>query len=791
MKTRKNTIKKQDKHVYTKKKTNKKKINKKKTNKNLINKKTIRIITIQYDDYKNDLNVYIDIFTKMGYKIDFHLMNRDERIKIKYEPNPYYDINLFINSIIPINDYNNKTNFAFFKNIFPARVNMFAPNINSFRQFRQIEYIDIVLCNNKLCHNFINTIKKENKYKFKSFYTNFTTIIPKSLLSIETHRSKSKDSKSNKKYPFIFVHLAENQKFQNTSYIIHCWLKYNHIFKAIIIDENIDRETQVSPELHISCSGISFTTLLLEIKAIYKYDLLTKYKFIKDDKFNILKYNNLYLYLDIKQNNSKYTNYTNPYKKLIDKANVFIYPNKTTKYPHNINTARYFNKFVITMNSQPMNELFGSNTKNCYLLKNENNYKNKQYKETKFVFTEMIPNIEELRDAILWCIKKGSGAINNSGSRKLFDNDKKYFENSMKMIIDKLKIGLDTKSNTLNTLNTLNTIIEQPSYKSYPESENDNHCKYLNVRGILKSCNIHSLFPVSSIGDLIGYDFDLLNIGNSPNNSSNNIYSIYVCNTAIPNFAKKLKEYSKKIHYKFILVSGDSDDTCPDDLFEDKIDFKNFIENDKIIHWYSQNCILKTHPKLTQLPIGLAFIILYDENIKEEAAKIISPIKQELFLIQTHKDALPFWKRERKCYINFNSIFNYSRSKYGYDRYEALHKIPNNIVFSEKNIVSKEITFVNQSKYAFVVSPFGNGLDTHRTWEALVLGCIPIVKTSPLDSLYTNLPVLIISDWNNINAELLENTINDFKEKHEKGKFNYDKLLLKYWVDKINEHKKM
>ena len=182
---------------------------------------------------------------------------------------------------------------------------------------------------------------------------------------------------------------------------------------------------------------------------------------------------------------------------------------------------------------------------------------------------------------------------------------------------------------------------------------------------------------------------------------------------------------------------------------------------------------------------------LYDENIKEEAAKIISPVKQESFFIQTHKDALPFWKRECKCYINFNSIFNYSRSKYGYDRYEALHKIPNNIVFSEKNIVSKEITFVNQSKYAFVISPFGNGLDTHRTWEALVLGCIPIVKTSPLDSLYTNLPVLIISDWNIINNELLENTINDFKEKHEKGKFNYDKLLLKYWVNKINGHKKM
>jgi len=47
-----------------------------------------------------------------------------------------------------------------------------------------------------------------------------------------------------------------------------------------------------------------------------------------------------------------------------------------------------------------------------------------------------------------------------------------------------------------------------------------------------------------------------------------------------------------------------------------------------------------------------------------------------------------------------------------------------------------------------------------------------------LDSLYEDLPVLIINEWSEINEELLKNTIIEFKNK----KFNYEKLLLEYYV---------
>ena len=95
----------------------------------------------------------------------------------------------------------------------------------------------------------------------------------------------------------------------------------------------------------------------------------------------------------------------------------------------------------------------------------------------------------------------------------------------------------------------------------------------------------------------------------------------------------------------------------------------------------------------------------------------------------------------------------------------------------------REQSWTNQTNYTFVISPHGNGLDCHITWEALVLGCIPIVKTSGLDTLYSELPVLIVKEWKDINKELLMETVKQFRNK----KFNYDKLQLSFWIKKIKE----
>lgn len=293
----------------------------------------------------------------------------------------------------------------------------------------------------------------------------------------------------------------------------------------------------------------------------------------------------------------------------------------------------------------------------------------------------------------------------------------------------------------------------------------ENNCLNICSRGILKSCDIHSSTPISSIRELKDYDFSKLYDG----------CSIYICSSAIPQFSNMLFQ----INCNFILVSGDCDESCPNDLFASKEEFLTFIENPKIIHWYSQNCVLLEHEKLSQLPIGLDYHTMSYSN--HSWGNMSSPIEQEQMINNIKTGAKPFYERIIKCYSNFHFSMG---TKYAYDRIDAYNNIDRNLVYYEPNRVIREKSWQTQSMCAFVLSPHGNGLDCHRTWEALCLGCIPIVKTSQLDSMYNELPVLIVNDWKDITIELLQKTVDEYKGRE----FRYEKLTLKYWMDMIKSH---
>ena len=286
---------------------------------------------------------------------------------------------------------------------------------------------------------------------------------------------------------------------------------------------------------------------------------------------------------------------------------------------------------------------------------------------------------------------------------------------------------------------------------------------------MLKSCDVFSDTPISSIRQMIGYESN--NISSRPDGMT-----IYVCGSAVPHF---LKIY-KTIPNRFILVSGDCDETIPNDIFTSQAEFLDFMNDKKLIHWFSQNCVLTNHPKLTQMPIGLDYHTLSGGS--HSWGPQATPIYQELTLNRIRDNAQPFWEREIKAYASFHLFVN---TKYGYDRIDAINKIPEESVYYEPTKVQRNESWQNQSKYAFVISPHGNGLDCHRTWEALVLGCIPIVKRSPLDKLYDELPVLIVDAWTDATLEKMAETVSEFKEKT----FNYNKLSLNYWVSKINSYR--
>lgn len=293
----------------------------------------------------------------------------------------------------------------------------------------------------------------------------------------------------------------------------------------------------------------------------------------------------------------------------------------------------------------------------------------------------------------------------------------------------------------------------------------ETRCEYVCSRGILKSCKIKSKTIISSIKSLINYDFTNFVSGDT----------IYVANSA-------MKEFVKIIDFipgNFVLVSGDSDDCTPTEQFNSKKDFLNFIENSQIIHWYSQNCVSQ-HPKLSHIPIGLDYHTIYEKNVYW--GKKQTPWEQEQTLKKIISSSKPFWERKTMCYGNFHFFCD---TRFGFDRKNAIHQIPEELIFYEPKPVEREVCWMNQIQYAFVVSPSGEGFDCHRTWEALCLGCIAIVKKSHIDPVYEDLPVWIVDDWSDITMYNLQKIIHIFKNK----KFNYEKLKLKFWVDKINGHK--
>jgi len=87
----------------------------------------------------------------------------------------------------------------------------------------------------------------------------------------------------------------------------------------------------------------------------------------------------------------------------------------------------------------------------------------------------------------------------------------------------------------------------------------------------------------------------------------------------------------------------------------------------------------------------------------------------------------------------------------------------------------------NIRNHRFVLCPRGNGVDTHRLWETLYMGSIPIVVRHTALAEFQDLPICWIDNWSQVTQEFLES---EFKRITE-AMWNMDKLKFGYWRDRI------
>ncbi len=226
-------------------------------------------------------------------------------------------------------------------------------------------------------------------------------------------------------------------------------------------------------------------------------------------------------------------------------------------------------------------------------------------------------------------------------------------------------------------------------------------------------------------------------------------------------FVRQVPQFMKKVHPKIkepyiMLTAGEARDQVTKKHMK-------YLNDDKIIAWFAvhHDCH-ETHPKFHQLPLGI-----YQDR------KFYKP-RWEL----THTFAT--WRaapKKRMLYSNYGDLKGMKPERAELDD-----------LMEDKDycfVVKKRMPFLKymkqMSEFKFALSPRGYGPDCYRNWEALLVGSIPIVRSSQLDSLYADLPILIIDEWTCLTKEFLEEKYKEITSR----KWSIEKLFVAYWARKI------
>lgn len=197
-------------------------------------------------------------------------------------------------------------------------------------------------------------------------------------------------------------------------------------------------------------------------------------------------------------------------------------------------------------------------------------------------------------------------------------------------------------------------------------------------------------------------------------------------------YTHRLPVFMEKLQYfrnPFTLITHNSDYN----LIETDNHVQQILTCPLLKLWWGQNlCFI--HPKMRPLPIGLANSMWEHGDLDYYSSTST--------------------EKTNELYFNFNIQTN--RTK----RQECVDAINMPML----PMVSVKENIRRLATYRWCICPEGNGVDTHRLWEAIYLGCVPIVKRTPfIDTLvhYTGgeINMIILESWNKCN----DHKCNDYK----------------------------
>lgn len=188
--------------------------------------------------------------------------------------------------------------------------------------------------------------------------------------------------------------------------------------------------------------------------------------------------------------------------------------------------------------------------------------------------------------------------------------------------------------------------------------------------------------------------------------------------------------------------------------------------------WFSTNAIHE-HPSIYQIPLGLP-------NYCNDSALHLIYGNQDILLEVLQETPKP---AEEKGLVFMNFVIN-TNSAVRQRVWDMFKDKP--WVLTAPNVVTLEgrKAFLREIRnHKFVLCPRGYGVDTHRLWETLYLGSIPIVVRDPAMRDFVDLPIAWIDDWTEVTPEWLESEYARITASA--PPFPHEKLRMSYWENKI------
>lgn len=220
---------------------------------------------------------------------------------------------------------------------------------------------------------------------------------------------------------------------------------------------------------------------------------------------------------------------------------------------------------------------------------------------------------------------------------------------------------------------------------------------------------------------------------------------IYLMADQVPDFVKNVAPH---ILHPYVVVSGRADTAMGVAASGDL----RWLDSPLLLTWWAQNLVV-THPKARALPIGFDFHTL--EAKSTSWGRRTSAMQQANQLLALALEARTPGRRPRRntFLLNFKISANPPARQGAWD---ALVNHPRAEKIPAGN--PRSATWLTMAQVRFMICPEGNGVDTHRLWEAFALGAIPIISRYPASmlALLNGMPYVVVDSWSEVTPAALD-----------------------------------